>query len=380
MARALLSTYPPFEFPLVSGQGDCVVDDRGRRYFDFYGGHCVCSTGHSHPTVAAAVARQAETFLFYSTAAEVPVRNEAAEALVRFANGRGDIGVASVFFCNSGSEANENALKVAAKLTGRRRFVAFEGGWHGRGTLPLSVTDDAKISEPYRQFLARCARLPWNDEEALARFDFTKTAAVILEPIQSMSGIRAATSTFLRTLRQATAAAGALLIFDEIQTGIGRLGYPFAAAKHQVQPDMITSAKGIASGVPMGALLMSGAVASQLKPGDLGSTFGGSPLACAALIATLDVIASEQLMERACAAEASIRQKLNGSCVEEIRGAGLLLGLRVPKRAAELKQHLQRAGILVGGSADRNVLRLMPPLNITDGAIAALAEQVQIFG
>ncbi len=363
----------------MRGAGDCVFDDTGLRYFDFYGGHCVSSTGHSHPKVAAAIADQANELLFYSTAAEVPVRNEAAEALVQFANSETDIGVASVFFCNSGSEANENALKVAAKLTGRYRFAAFEGGWHGRGTLPLSVTDDAKITKPYTQLLACCDRLPWNDEAAVASFDFSQVAAVILEPIQSMSGIRAATTGFLQKLRDATTRAGTLLIFDEIQTGVGRLGYPFAAAKHGVHPDMLTSAKGIASGVPMGALLMSEAVASQLKSGDLGSTFGGSPLACAALIATLRVIAEEGLMERALSAEAKIREVLRETCVQEIRGAGLLLGLVVPGRAADLKKHLQAARILVGGSSDPDVLRLMPPLNLSDEAIDALAHEVGAF-
>jgi acetylornithine/succinyldiaminopimelate/putrescine aminotransferase len=202
---------------------------------------------------------------------------------------------------------------------------------------------------------------------------------VILEPIQSMSGIRPATKSFLQKLRAATAKAGALLIFDEIQTGIGRLGHPFAAAKYEVAPDLLTSAKGIASGVPMGALLMSDAVARQLKFGDLGSTFGGSPLACAAMLATLAVISEEGLIERALAAGEAIRKVLRDTCVDEIRGAGLLLGLCVPSRAAELKKHLQKAGILVGGSSDPDVLRLMPPLNVTDEAIHALADQVRSF-
>lgn len=307
------------------------------------------------------------------------MRNEAAASLIRFANSKGDIGLASVFFCSSGSEANENALKVAAKLTGRHRFAAFDGGWHGRGTLPLSVTDDPKIAEPYAAFLAPCARLPWNDEETIAHFDFSDVAAVILEPIQSMSGVRAASARFLQTLREATAAAGTFLIFDEIQTGIGRLGFPFAAAKHEVQPDLLTSAKGIASGVPMGALLLSEKIACQLKPGDLGSTFGGSPLACAALLATLDVIAQEKLMERALAAEARIRRTLAGSCVEEIRGTGLLLGLKITARARELKQHLEQSGLLVGSSADPAILRLMPPLNISDEAVDALAAALHNF-
>ena len=377
--RALLTTYRPYSFSLVRGAGDCVFDATGRRYFDFYGGHCVCSTGHSHPKVAAAVAEQARELLFYSSAAEVPVRNRAAEALIDFANSRGAIGMASVFFCNSGSEANENALKIAAKLTGRFRFVAFKGGWHGRGTLPLSVTDDPKISMPYTPFLAPCSRLPWNDETAVATFDFSDVAAVILEPIQSMSGIRAATPAFLKKLRAQTSAAGAFLIFDEIQTGVGRLGAPFAAAKYDVRPDLITSAKGIASGVPMGAVLMTETIANNLKPGDLGTTFGGSPLACAALLATLAVIDDEQLMDRALTAETGIRNALRGTIVHEVRGAGLLLGLTIKGNAAELKNHLEKRGLLVGASSDPDVLRLMPPLNISDEAIAALAKAVRNF-
>ncbi|MGZ4983065.1 MAG: aspartate aminotransferase family protein, partial [Chthoniobacterales bacterium] len=371
---ALLTTYPPFPFPLVRGKGDCVFDDQGRRYFDFYGGHCVCSTGHAHKKIAEAISRQANELLFYNSAADVPIRTEAAERLIAFANSRGDIGVTSVFFCNSGNEANENALKIAAKISGRTRFAAFEGGWHGRGILPLSVTDDPKISKPYSAFLASCTRLPWNDEQALDDFDFSEIAAVILEPIQSMAGIRQASPSFLAKLRARTSAAGALLILDEIQTGMGRLGAPFAAAQYGVKPDLLSAAKGIASGVPMGAVLMTETIAAQLKPGDLGSTFGGSPLACAALLATIDVIESEDLMKRALAAENEIRRALDGTCVTEIHGAGLLLGLRVPARAAALKSHLQDSGILVGGSSDPEVLRLMPPLNISDQAIAALAE------
>jgi acetylornithine/N-succinyldiaminopimelate aminotransferase len=377
--RALLTTYQPFPFQLVRGERDCVFDDGGRRYFDFYGGHCVCSTGHAHKKVAAAIARQAHELLFYSSAAEVPVRNEAAQALIDFANSRRDIGLASVFFCNSGSEANENALKIAAKLTGRYRFAAFEGGWHGRGTLPLSVTDDPKISRPYGPLLAPCVRLPWNDEAALDGFDFGEVAAVILEPIQSMAGIREPTPAFLARLRERTSAAGALLIFDEVQTGMGRLGEPFAASRYRIKPDLLSAAKGLASGVPMGAVIMTQGIAAQLKPGDLGSTFGGSPLACAALLATIDVIQSEALMDRALFAEAEIRQVLRGTCVSEVHGKGLLLGLRVPGGAAALKKHLQDGGILVGCSADPEVLRLMPPLNITDEAIAALVEAVRGF-
>ena len=379
MARPLLPTYTPFPFPLVRGERDRVLDNAGRYYFDFYGGHCVCSTGHAHPHVAAAIARQAKKLLFYSTAADIPVRHEAAEALIRFANSCGDLHLASVFFCNTGSEANENALKLAVKITGRYRFAAFDGGWHGRGMLPLSVTDDPKLSEAYARFLVPCTRLKWNDDAQLDAFDFSQVAAVILEPIQSMAGVRVAAPRFLRKLREVTAAAGALLILDEVQTGMGRVGQPYAAAKYRVRPDLLTTAKGLASGVPMGALLMTAEIADSLKPGDLGGTFGGSPLACAALLATLDVIQEERLMARAVNAEAEIRRLLGGSCVAKVLGSGLLLGLRVPSGASALKQHLEQRGILVGSSGDPKVLRLMPPLNLTDEAITALARAVHEF-
>jgi acetylornithine/succinyldiaminopimelate/putrescine aminotransferase len=245
--------------------------------------------------------------------------------------------------------------------------------------LPLSVTDDPKLSEAYAPFLVPCTRLRWNDEAQLDAFDFSQVAAVILEPIQSMAGVRVAAPGFLRKLRKVTAAAGALLILDEVQTGMGRLGQPYAAGMYRVRPDLLTTAKGLASGVPMGALLVTEKIADSLKPGDLGSTFGGSPLACAALLATLDVIQEEKLMARAVIAEAQIRRSLIGTCVLDVCGTGLLLGLRVPGRASALKQHLEQRGILVGSSADPQVLRLMPPLNLTDEAITALANAVREF-
>ena len=376
---ALQPTYAPYPFPILRGEGDRVFDDQGHAYFDFYGGHCVCSTGHSHPRVVAAIAEQAKSLIFYSTAADLPVRARAAEALVAFANGDQPSGLASVFFCNSGAEANENALKVAAKLTGRHRFAAFLGGWHGRTTLALSVTDDPRIQVGLEPFLAPCDRLPLNDLAALDGYDFTQVAAVILEPIQSMSGIRPATPAFLKALRERTRAAGAMLIFDEVQTGVGRTGRPYVAGRDGVQPDLVTSAKGIASGVPMGALLMSGAVAAAVKSGDLGSTFGGGPLASAALLATLQVIQEEGLMASALVIEDQIRRGLAGTCVAEVAGAGLLLGLKVPGGAARLKAHLLGQRILVGGSSNPEMLRLMPPLTLTPAAVSALLDAVHAF-
>jgi acetylornithine/N-succinyldiaminopimelate aminotransferase len=376
---ALLPTYAPFPFPLLRGEGERVFDPLGNAYLDFYGGHCVASTGHAHPKVADALADQAKDLIFYSTAAELPVRTRAAEALLAFANSGQDAGLASVFFCNSGAEANENALKVAVLLTGRKSFAAFQGGWHGRTALALSVTDDPPITKPYEGLLAPCQRLAFDDAEALEKADLSQVAAVILEPIQSMAGIRRFSPEFLQLLRKKTTEAGALLIYDEVQTGMGRLGHPYAAGLYGVKPDLVTSAKGLASGVPMGAVLMSAQVASSLKGGALGSTFGGGPLASASLLATLQVIRQEGLLQNVKAREAQIRGALAGTCVTTVRGGGLLLGLEVPGRAKALKAHLQANRILVGGSSNPDVLRLMPPLILSQSAVDTLAGTIATF-
>lgn len=370
----LLATYSPYPFPVVAGEGEYIVDAAGTRWLDFYGGHCVASTGHCHPHVAAAIAAQAHKLIFYSAAAELPVRNAAAAALVKFAGN----GMASVFFCNSGAEANENALKIAAKLTGRKKFAAFQGSFHGRTLLALSATDAPKLRKDYESLLVPTLFLPFADTAALAAANLSDVAAVIVEPIQSMAGVKTADSAWFNILRDKCTQSGALLIFDEVQTGIGRLGTPFAANLYQVRPDLITCAKGMASGVPMGGVLTSAAVASQLKPGDLGSTFGGGPLACAALLATLEVIQSEQLMPHAAACAGRIRAAAGGA-VQEVRGAGLLLGLDCGSAAKALKAHLLNKHILVGGSDDPSILRLMPPLNISTRAVDKLLDALAAF-
>ena len=371
----LLSTYTPYPFPLISGQGDQVFDDQGTAYLDFYGGHCVASTGHCHPAVASAIADQARKLIFYSAAAQLPIRDQAAQALVEFAGAD----MVSVFFCNSGAEANESALKVAIKLTGRKRLVAFQGAFHGRSLLALSVTDSPALRKDYQALLAPTQFLPFADPAALDAADFSQVAAVIVEPIQSMAGIKTASAGWFAALREKCTDAGTLLIFDEVQTGIGRVGTPFAAQFYGVSPNVITCAKGMASGVPMGGVLMDSTVATALKPGDMGSTFGGGPLACAALIATLKVIIDEKLMERASKLAKTIRNGLTDGVVQEVRGEGLLLGLDVDTQAKALKAHLLKNHILVGGSDDPKVLRLMPPLTISSPAVEQLLASIAAF-
>ncbi|MCA1798751.1 MAG: aminotransferase class III-fold pyridoxal phosphate-dependent enzyme [Xanthomonadaceae bacterium] len=373
---ALQPTYAPYPFALVSAHGDAVVAEDGRAFTDFYGGHCVCSTGHSHPRVVDAICAQARSLLFYSTAAELPVRTAAADALVRYAGPH----IASVFFCNSGAEANENALKLSAQLTGRSRFVAFAGGFHGRTLLALACTDLPKLHAPLRPLLPACEFLPFGDAAALAQADFSEVAAVIVEPIQSMAGVRTADPSWFTALQRKCTDAGTMLVVDEVQTGFGRTGTPFAFHQYDLAPDFVTCAKGIASGFPLGAVLFAAPVAAQIAPGDLGSTFGGGPVASAALLATLEVIEEEGLAARALAAEARIRAGVEGTVVTEVRGAGLLIGLVVGGgHAAALKAHLQAERVLVGASADPEVLRLMPPLNVSDAAIDHLLHAVRSF-
>ncbi len=371
---SLLPTYTPFPFTLSHGVRDQVFATDGRAFWDFYGGHCVASTGHCHPKVVAAIHAQTQSLLFYSTAGELPLRETAAAALIEFAAGSG---MERVFFCNSGAEANENALKLAHKITGRPVIVTLKGGWHGRSLACLAATDDAKITQPYAAWLPPSRAIALNDLAALAAADFSDVCAVIIEPIQSLSGICSANKAYLQALRAKTAQAGTLLIFDEIQTGVGRLGAPFAANLFDVQPDIITAAKGLASGVPIGAVLMQTEIAAKIAPGDMGSTFGGGPLACAALLATLAVIEQEALIANASAAGAAICAGLAALGINS-RGTGLLLGLE-HNQAAALKKHLFNDGILLGGSNDPSVLRLMPPLNLSSDAIAAFIQSVQRF-
>lgn len=373
---ALLETYAAYPFVLERGARDRVYAEDGTEYLDFYGGHCVTLTGHSHPRVVAAISAQAQQLLFYSAAAKLRVRDRAAQALIDFLKGAG---MSSVFFCNSGAEANENALKLALKQTGRTQILSFDGGWHGRTLLALSATDDPKITEPYATSLVAHARIPFADMTTLEATDFGAFAAVIVEPVQSMCGIRVADAAWFARLRERTTEAGTWLICDEIQTGLGRLGAPSAAEMYAIRPDAMTLAKGLASGVPVGATVLSAERAAAVQAGDLGSTFGGGPLAMAALLATLEVVRDEQLIARAAQVGARLIDTLPGACVERVRGRGLLLGVQTRGNAAALKNHLYSRRILVGGSSDPKVLRLMPCLNVSDEALTALESAVHDF-
>jgi acetylornithine/N-succinyldiaminopimelate aminotransferase len=359
--RYQVPTYAHLPIAVERGEGCRVVDAEGNSWLDFYGGHAVALTGHCHPRVVAAVREQAGRLLFYSNIAYNDVRARAAKALVEAA----PEGVTQVFFCNSGAEANEAALKTARMLTKRPGVVAMNEGFHGRTLGALSVTGLGHYRD-YGGPVVPATFVPFGDLAAAERAVGTDTAAVILEPIPSMGGVRVAPAEYYRGLRKLCDDRGALLIFDEVQTGLGRTGRMWAGDWFGVRADLQTLAKGIASGVPCGAVLFQGPVAKRVKEGDHGSTFGGGPLACAAVEATLAVIRDEGLVAKAAAAGEAIRAgalKIPG--VREVRGLGLLLAIACEADAKTVLARLRESRVLASSVAsDPRAVRLLPPLAV----------------
>jgi acetylornithine/succinyldiaminopimelate/putrescine aminotransferase len=362
---ALLPVYAQFPVRPVSGRGSWLTDINGLTWLDAYGGHAVSSTGHSHPAVVRAIAEQAARLLFYSTAVPHPNRELLAERLAE----RCPAPLGKVFFCNSGAEANENALHLARRVTGRQAMVSLEGGWHGRTVACLAVTDGAKYEEgALRAGMALSTKLPFNQLAGLERVITSAVAAVILEPVQGMAGARSCDPAFLRRIRELCTAQGVVLIYDEVQCGVGRCGAFTAAEAFGVVPDILTMAKGLASGLPIGAVVASGAVAAGIRTGDLGSTFGGGPVPCAAALATLDVIDTEGLIANAIEVGdylASEARRQFGGQVTGVEGRGLLRGLRLTRPAAEVQQALFGQRVLTGTAGDPAILRLIPPLGFS---------------
>jgi acetylornithine/succinyldiaminopimelate/putrescine aminotransferase len=338
------------------------VDDQGVEWLDAYGGHAVASTGHSHPEVVQAIADQAAKLLFYSAAVAHPLRGELAARIVALCPGP----LSGVFFCNSGAEANENALALARKRTGRRNVVSVRGGWHGRTPGVLACTDGARYEEAAkRSGIPLSTRVPFNDAVALEAVVDGSVAAVIVEPVQGIQGARDCSPEFLKAARAACTRAGAALIFDEIQCGVGRCGAFTAAESYGVVPDAVTLAKGLAAGLPVGAVVVNPWLSEGLAIGDLGSTFGGGPVVCAAALANLGIIEREGLIQNAGTVGAYIRDEALGLGVPAVQGRGLLIGLRFNQPAAEVQKALFAHRIITGTSADPDVLRLMPPLSFS---------------
>ena len=357
-------TYAKLGAALVQGRGSYVTDAEGTRYLDLYGGHAVALTGHCHPTVVAAIRAQAGRLLFYSNLVYNDVRALAVRALTRLA----PEGLRRVFLCNSGAEANETALKIARKHTGRMRVVSMQEGFHGRTLGCLGATGLPAYRDPAYPIPTAHTYVPYGDEDALAAALDDDVAAVLLEPIPSMGGIQEAAPAWFQALRARCTKHGALLIFDEVQTGFGRTGTPFYGERVGVTPDLITGAKGIASGFPAGVVFIREDIGAAMKPGEQGTTFGGGPLASAAIAATAQVIVTEDLPAHAARVGARLREALAGiAAVESTAGAGLLIGINFDRPAKPICQALIAEGVLTGTSGGNpQQMRLLPPLTLSE--------------
>ncbi|HPX98825.1 MAG TPA: aminotransferase class III-fold pyridoxal phosphate-dependent enzyme [Bacteroidaceae bacterium] len=356
----LFNVYSLFPINIVKGLGQRVWDDKCQEYLDLYGGHAVISIGHSHPKYVEALSRQAATLGFYSNSVINRLQEQVAERM-GIISGYGDY---SLFMVNSGAEANENAFKLASFHTGRSRILSLKKAFHGRTSLAVEATDNPKIIAPVNDS-GHVTYLPWNDLEA-ARNELSKNdvAALIIEGIQGVGGIRVPSDEYMQGLREACTAHGTVLILDEIQSGYGRSGRFFAHQYSGIRPDLITVAKGIANGFPCGALLISPMFEPVL--GQLGTTFGGNHLACAAALAVMDVIEQEKLVENAASVGSYLLEQLSSiPGPAEVRGRGLMIGIEFDEPVKEIRQRLLFEKHIFTGVSSNNVIRLLPPLCIT---------------
>ncbi|MFD8088894.1 acetylornithine transaminase [Streptomyces malaysiensis] len=366
---ALMDNYGTPRIPLTHGEGTKVWDADGKEYLDFVGGIAVNSLGHAHPAVVRAVSHQVATLGHVSNlfVAEPPVA--LAERLLQLFGRSG-----RVYFSNSGAEAVEAAFKIGRR-TGRTHMVATTGGFHGRTMGALALTGRPGKQEPFRPLPGDVTHVPYGDVAALRAAVTTDTAFVIVEPIQGENGVVVPPAGYLAAAREITRATGTLLVLDEIQTGIGRTGHWFEHQAQGVEPDVVTLAKGLGAGLPIGATIAFGPAAELLTPGQHGSTFGGNPVACAAALAVLDTIAADGILDRVKRAGERLRngiESLDHAAVARVRGAGLLLGIVLTESLApQVQKAAQDAGLLVNAVAP-DVVRLAPPLVITD-------EEVETF-
>lgn len=344
----------------VKGLGCKLWDAAGNEYTDLYGGHAVISVGHSHPVYVKTISDQLNKIGFYSNSVQNSLQNELAERLGRLS----DYPDYSLFLCNSGAEANENAIKLASFHTGRKKLLAFSEAFHGRTSGAVAATDNPKIQAPFNE-TENVKFIALNDIEAAKNeLNSKEYCAVIVEGIQGVAGIYSPTADFLKQLRTICDETGTLLILDEVQSGYGRTGKFFAHQHSQVKADLITMAKGMGNGFPIGGVLIS----DIFKPsyGMLGTTFGGNHLACAAAIAVLKILEDENLMENAKIVGAHIFNSLKGnSAIKDLRGEGLMIGIDLNPEYLSIKERLLSEEKIFTGSAKTNIIRLLPPLNIT---------------
>lgn len=367
----LFDVYPLFDVNIVRGKGCHVWDDKGTEYLDLYGGHAVISIGHAHPHYVEALSKQVATLGFYSNSVINKLQQEVADRMGELC-GYDDY---QLFLINSGAEANENALKLASFHNQRTRVVSFAKAFHGRTSLAVEVTDNPKIIAPVNAN-NHVTYLPLNDTEAMkAELGKGDVCAVIIEGIQGVGGIQLPTTEFMQALRQECDKTGTVLILDEIQSGYGRSGKFFAHQYNGIRPDMITMAKGIANGFPMGGVLIS----PKFTPvyGQLGTTFGGNHLACAAAIAVLDAMKSEHLVENAATVGAHLLEELTHfKQIKEVRGRGLMIGMEFEEPVKEIRKRLLFEQKVFTGVSGTNVIRLLPPLCLSQAEADEFLERL----
>lgn len=380
MADALQNTYNRLPVAFVRGQGAWLWDTEGRRYLDALSGIAVCGLGHSHPKIASAIADQAHTLIHTSNLYRIPLQEKLARRLCALS------GMDQAFFCNSGAEANEAAIKLA-RLHGHRRgierpkIIVMEGSFHGRTLATLTATGNARIQRGFEPLVDGFVRVPFGDSTAVADYrNDPDVAAILVEPITGEGGIRIPPDGYLRDLRALATENDWLLMLDEIQAGIGRTGKWFAYQHEEMLPDVLSLAKGLGNGMPIGASLVAGRAVDLFTPGSHGTTFGGNPLACRAALAVLDVMQAEGLREEAARQGAQLLRLLEERLgdrpeVVEIRGRGLMLGIELDRPAAELVRTALDQGLLLNVTAER-VIRLLPPLIINDAQVTEIADTV----
>ena len=356
----LFDVYSLYPVEPVRGAGNFVYDADGTEYLDLYGGHAVISIGHAHPEYVRAVGEQAARLGFYSNSVENSLQRELAERLGRL-SGYDDY---RLFLCNSGAEANENALKLASFQTGRAKVLAFSKAFHGRTSGAVAATDNPAISAPFNR-TPNVEFVPLNDIGAVrAKLATREFAAVIIEGIQGVAGIHCPTDDFLRRLREEATATGTQLVLDEIQSGYGRTGRFFAHQSSGIRPDLVTTAKGMGNGFPIGGVLI--APHFEARPGMLGTTFGGNHLACAAAIAVLKVIERERLVENAASVGEHLLDELRGiPGIREVRGRGLMIGIELDGSGPEFRRRLLFEQHVFTGGAGPATVRLLPALSLT---------------
>lgn len=354
----LFDVYPLLPFEPVKGEGCWIWDSNGNKYLDLYGGHAVISIGHQHPRQVKRLKEQLDKLSFYSNSVQNKLQEQVAEKLGKLSG----YDSYNLFFTNSGAESNENALKLASFVTGRKKVIAFGKAFHGRTSGAVAITDNPKINSSFNA-VHEVVFTPLNDTAAFDNAIDNKTACVIVEGIQGVAGIHAPTHEFLQHVQKKCKASGALLILDEVQSGYGRTGKFFAHQWSDVKPDIITTAKGMGNGFPIGGVI----IHPDIKPwaGMLGTTFGGNHLACASALAVLEVIEEEKLMDNALTVGNHLIHELNNlNLPGEIRGRGLMIGFDTPSDKANLRNELIQEHKILTGEAKPNVVRLLPPLSL----------------